>query len=70
MISNPVLPLRNAEDFLKLVNNGLWFFFNPFDSHFHELGIVADTRKHHATPLEIRYWSTTPYLFDEGRVVK
>ncbi len=68
LLSNPVLPIRNAEDFLKVVNSKVLFFINPF--HFHELKIAMSSRKNHPSPLSIRYWSTTPYLFGEGRAVK
>jgi hypothetical protein len=70
MLSHPVLPIRNAESFLEVVNEKIWFFANPFDLHLHELGIALDSRKHHATPLEIRYWSTTPYLFGNEKAIK
>ncbi|RUM93643.1 MAG: catalase [Thiothrix sp.] len=70
MLSHPVLPIRNAEDFLEVVNEKVWFFANPFDLHLHELGIAMDSRKHHTSPLEIRYWSTTPYSFGEGKAIK
>lgn len=70
MLSHPVLPIRNAEDFLEVVNEKIWFFANPFDLHLHEAGIALDSRKHHATPLEIRYWSTTPYSFGDGKAIK
>ena len=66
LLSNPVLPIRNAEDFLKIVKRKAFFFIN----HFYELKIALSTRKNHPTPLGIRYWSTTPYLFGEGRAVK
>ncbi len=70
LLSHPVLPIRNAEDFLEIVNEKAWFFFNPFGLHLHELKIALNSRKHHPTPLDIRYWSTTPYLFGAGKAVK
>ncbi|MEE9343588.1 MAG: catalase family protein [Gammaproteobacteria bacterium] len=70
LLSHPVLPIRNAEDFLEVVDEKLWFFINPFDLHLHELRIALKSRKHHSSPLAIRYWSTTPYLFGEGRAIK
>lgn len=70
LASGPIHPMKNSEEFLKLVNRGIWYFINPFDSHFHELGLIMSGRKRHATPLETRYWSGTPYLFGEGKAVK
>jgi len=70
MLSHPVMPIRNAEDFLEVVNEKTWFFINPFDLHLHELKIALNSRKNHPTPLGIRYWSTTPYLYGAGRAVK
>jgi len=68
LISNPVLPVGTAADFHKLVDasiNGhmIRFFFNPFDAHLRELILFAKAAKQHTNPLDIRYWSTTPYLF-------
>jgi hypothetical protein len=68
LISNPVLPVGTAADFHKLIDaavNGhlVRFFINPFDSHLRELMLAAKAVKHHTNPLDIRYWSTTPYLF-------
>ena len=74
-ISHPVLPAGDVEGFFKFadaaINGGLfWFFFNPFSPHFKELGIGLKTLKRHSNPLNIRYWSTTPYMFGPGRAVK
>ena len=68
LISNPVLPVGTAADFHKLVDasiNGhlVRFFINPFDSHLRELMLLMQAAGKHANPLDIRYWSTTPYLF-------
>ena len=74
LMSYPVLPVGTAADFHKLVDasiNGhlLRFFLNPFDAHLHELILFAKAAKQHTNPLDIRYWSTTPYLFG-ARAVK
>jgi hypothetical protein len=45
-----------------------WFFFNPFNSHLRVLRNLLSALKRCANPLEIRYWSTTPYRFGEGAV--
>lgn len=70
LVSGPVHPMKNSEEFVKLVKRGIWYFLNPFDSHLYELGLISEGRKRHSTPLETRYWSATPYLFGEGRAVK
>ena len=67
-LSNPILPIGNVADFHKLVDcamnhSFLWFFFNPFNSHLRELKLFWQAAKTHDNPLNIRYWSTTPYLF-------
>jgi hypothetical protein len=73
--SHPVLFVGTPEDFRDFVDYSvnltpLLFFLNPLDPHFKELGIVRDGRQHHASHLAIPYWSTTPYLYGEGRAVK
>jgi hypothetical protein len=73
--SHPVLFVGTPEDFRDFVDYNLnltplLFFLNPFNPHFKELGIVRDGRQHHASHLAIPYWSTTPYLYGEGRAVK
>jgi hypothetical protein len=75
LISHPVLPAGDVEGFFKFadaaINGGLFcFFFNPFSSHLKELGIAIKTLDRHSSPLKIKYWSTTPYLFGPGRAVK
>lgn len=70
LVSGPIHPMKNAGEFLKLVSRGIWYFFNPFDSHLKEFGLILDGRKRHATPLELRYWSATPYLFGDKKAVK
>jgi len=73
--SHPVLFVGNPADFRDFVddsvNSGpLRFFLNPLDSHIKEFRIVIAGRQHHPSHLVIPYWSTTPYLFGEGRAVK
>jgi hypothetical protein len=73
--SHPVLFVGNPEDFRDFVDynlnsSPLLFFLNPFKPHIRELRIVRAGRQHHASHLAIPYWSTTPYLYGEGRAVK
>ena len=70
LASGPIHPMKNADEFLQLVNRGLWYFLNPFNSHFNELKLILNGRKLHTDPMEIQYWSGTPYLFGEGKAVK
>ena len=75
LISHNVLLVKDAADFLGLVRaassgNVIWFFINPFDSHFREMGIFLDTNQAHPNLLDVRYFSTTPYLYGPGRAVK
>jgi hypothetical protein len=53
-----------------LAGRPLRFFLNPFDWHLRALRTAIAARRHHASHLSIRYWSTTPYLFGPGRAVK
>ncbi len=73
--SHPVLFVGTPQDFRDFVeisvnSSPLRFFLNPFSPHFKEFRIVLAGRQHHASHLSIPYWSTTPYLFGEGRAVK
>ncbi|MDX2416047.1 MAG: catalase family protein [Xanthomonadales bacterium] len=73
--SHPVLFVGNPQDFRDFVDHNvdsgpLSFFLNPFSPHIKEFRIVLAGRQHHASHLSIPYWSTTPYLFGEGRAVK
>ena len=70
LLSHPVLPVGDVADFLHLAQavvggHPLWFFLNPFDSHLRALKELMLASRVHANPLQIRYWSTTPYQFGE-----
>ena len=41
----------------------LWYFVNPFNSHIESYLQIRRSSKRHTSPLDIRYWSMTPYLF-------
>jgi Dyp-type peroxidase family len=77
LISTPVFVTKDVEEFDRLIRatvGGLWrlawFFFNPFDLHWRVFRNLTKSLRRHANPLEVRYWSTTPYLFGPGRAVK
>ena len=74
MINHPVFFVRNAADYVefqKVVSEAGFFNFffpslNPYNFRLHELIIANEIRiKEVANPLDIRYWSTTPYRFGD-----
>lgn len=76
MISHNVFPAKNVAEFYRLLKafdagplRLIWFFFNPFNLHLRVVKNLLAAMKKHANPLEIRYWSTTPYQFGP-KVVK
>ncbi len=78
LINHPVLPVGAPDEYLALFEAafagkpGSYFFgWNPFGWKLGGLSKVRAIRgKKISSPLEIRYWSTTPYAFGEGRAVK
>ncbi len=74
-ISAPTFTTPNVVENLKLqrwLGRGapVMYFLNPLDSHYRDLVMQGLYAKSHASPLELRYWSTTPYAFGEGRAVQ
>jgi catalase len=75
--SYPALFVGTPEDFLAFIrarqeDKKILFFLNPADPHLKSLWIVIKARKHHLSPLDIRYWSTVPFRLGEkgDQVVK
>ena len=80
MINHPVFFIRNAiyfAEFFKAVEQSqgkppLKFFFpdfNPFKWRLHEFMTAKAIRSHKVvSPLEIEYWSTTPYKLDSKAI--
>jgi hypothetical protein len=75
LISHPVFVTRDMAEFYRLIKASvsgtlslIWFFFNPFDFHWRVYRNLTASLQRHANPLEIRYWSTTPYLFGSWAV--
>ncbi len=73
MIDNPRFLVRNASDYVVFqaaAANPLKFFFpslNPFSFRIHELLAAMEiTGGRPANPLNLQYWSATPYLFGEA----
>lgn len=73
--SYPALFVATPEDFLAFIkarqaNKKLGFFLNPLNPHLKSLWIVFKSRKHHLSPLDVRYWSTVPSrLGEKGELV-
>lgn len=74
MINHPVFFVRNAADYVEFQkalseDSPVKFFFpslNPFSFRLHELRIANEIRsKEVANPLDIQYWSATPYGFGD-----
>jgi Catalase len=73
MVNHPVFAIRNLQDYVDFFTAirsakgklPLKFFFpslNPFKWRLHELGIAREIQgKKIVSPLEIQYWSMTPY---------
>lgn len=74
MINHPVFFVRNAADYVEFQkalseDSPVKFFFpslNPLKFRLHEFGIAnAIMGKEVTNPLDIQYWSTTPYGFGD-----
>lgn len=71
--SHPVMVAPDAKEFMALLRAmeagraraALYFLTHP-----HLLRIALASRRHHASHLQVDYWSATPYLFGQGRAVK
>ncbi len=68
LINNPVFMVRNAIDYVDLQTKGLLYFFfpslNPLRWRLHELMVtIAIFTNKALNPLNLRYWSMTPYRF-------
>ncbi|MBE9178382.1 catalase family protein [Oculatella sp. LEGE 06141] len=76
LVNHPVFAIRDAQDYLELFQllikggNKLKFFFpgiNPRQWRLHEFKIATTiNRKKIISPLEIQYWSMTPYQLGTG----
>ena len=71
--SHPVMVTPDTRTFLDLLRaveaggfRRVWYFLTHIRSA--RIGLAA--RQHCASHLDIPYWSTTPYLFGDGRAVK
>src|SRR6266545_1380234 len=76
LLSYPFMPLGTVALFHDAIYYGIKFHRLLFivkmvlTGRRHILAELDDARRHHSSPLDVRYWSTTPYLFGADRVVK
>ena len=71
--SHPVMMAPGPREFLELmrsVDAGGWKQARYFLTHPRAARIAFASRQQPSSHLDIAYWSTTPYLFGEGRAVK
>ncbi|MFS1514519.1 catalase family protein [Chengkuizengella sp. SCS-71B] len=76
LMSHPTMPLGTA----KLFHDAVYYVikWNPLvlmlnfmlTGKGHIIKELNRGKKNHTSPLDIRYWSTTPYMFGENNVVK
>ncbi len=71
-ISSPAFTTPNVIENLKLQRHiyqetDIFYFINPFDSHFLDGVMQGAYSKSHGSPLDLRYWSCVPYAFGPGR---
>jgi len=61
---------ENAKlQYWSLADMTLYYFINPFDSHFLDMAMQSLWNETQSNPLGKRYWSCTPYLLGEGQAV-
>lgn len=73
LISASALIASDLASFVKLLGELkvftlLWFFFNPLNPHFRELGIGLRSPRRYGNPLDIPYFGVVPYLFGERAI--
>ena len=71
--SHPVMMVPGPREFLELlraVEAGGWQRARYFLTHPNAMRIAFASRQNPSSHLDIAYWSTTPYLFGDGRAVK
>jgi hypothetical protein len=71
--SHPVMMVPGPREFLELlraVEAGGWRRGRYFLTHPRAARIAFASRQNPSSHLDIPYWSTTPYLFGQGRAVK
>lgn len=74
-ISSPTFTTPNIVENLKLqrqvlAGTPLFYFINPFDSHFLDAIMQGLYAKVQTSPLEVRYFSCVPSLFGDGQAIQ
>ncbi len=74
-ISSPTFTTPNTIENLKLqkqvlAGTPLFYFINPFDSHFLDAIMQGLYAKTQTSPLEVQYFSCVPYLFGDGQAIQ
>ncbi len=71
LISTNVFVTRDVAEFdalIKAMSGSIWGKISYFSTHWRVIWNLLKSLKKFANPLQIRYWSTTPYLFGETAV--
>ncbi len=74
-ISCPTFTTPNIIENLKLQRQiysrtPVFYFLNPFDSHYLDMTMQGIYARMNTSPLESRYWSCVPFLLGEGQAMK
>jgi hypothetical protein len=74
-ISCPTFTTPNVQENLKLqraivARTPVFYFLNPFDSHYLDAAMQALYARMNTSPLEVRYWSCVPCLLGAGQAMK
>ena len=74
-ISCPTFTTPNVVENVKLqkqigAGTPVFYFLNPFDSHYLDMAMQGVFSRMNTSPLEARYWSCVPYLLGEGQAMK
>jgi hypothetical protein len=74
-ISSPTFTTPNIVENLKLqrqiyARTPVFYFLNPFDSHYLDMTMQGIYARMNTSPLEVRYWSCVPFLLGEGKAMK
>ena len=71
VISTNVFVTKNVEEFdalIKAMTGSIWSKIAFFATHWRVIWNLLTSLKKFANPLQMRYWSTTPYLFGDTAV--
>ncbi|HYJ87909.1 MAG TPA: catalase family protein [Pyrinomonadaceae bacterium] len=74
-ISCPTFTTPNVVENVKLqrqiyARTPVFYFINPFDSHYLDMFMQGLYARMNTSPLEVRYWSCVPFLLGEGQAMK